>query len=161
MNKLFNHRKFHTHAHTLIQLFSNKIEQLNAIGFLSMCHKLRDLDLASNSVTQQCNYRHQVKTILPALLILDGFACDVTTEQLIASDVSSSLSSESSKDLCISPALSVTRQLCDVPEVTIFRPHSCNSQPVDNVSGTISKRPLTAGKSCLSGFLLLLFPYLL
>lgn len=113
-----------------------------------MCHKLRDLDLTNNSVTQQCNYREKVKTILPALLILDGFACDVTAEQFVASDVSSSLSSESSKDLSIGLPLSIG----DVPEVTIFRPHSCNSQLVDNVSGKISKRPLTAGKSCLSDF---------
>lgn len=113
-------------------MFSNKIEQLSGIGFLSMCHKLRDLDLTNNAIAQRPDHRPQVKRMLPALLILDGFVCDVANEQFTASDASSSLSSEWSKDISVSSG-------------TPSRSPGCTSQSVDNAPAKRTHRPLTAG----------------
>lgn len=129
-NKLLNRQIFcsHTHTHTLVRLFSNKIEQQNAIGFLSMCHKLRDLDLTHNAITRRPDYRLELTHTLPALLILDGFACDVTPDQHTASDASSSLSSEWSKEMS-APLRSLSR----------------SSQSVSDASAKLQQRPSTAG----------------
>lgn len=114
-------------------MFSNKIEQLSGIGFLSMCHKLRDLDLTNNAIAQRPDYRRQVKRTLPALLILDGFVCDVANELLTASDASSSLSSEWSKNISVSSG-------------TPSRSPGCTSQSVDNAPAKRTHRLSTAGR---------------
>lgn len=71
------------------------------MAFLSLCKSLIDLDLTNNDVTKSPDYREHVKKVLPALLILDGFALsDLTNsdEKQSLSECSSSLTSSISKD---------------------------------------------------------------
>lgn len=78
--------------------FSNKIKQLNVIAFLSTCTKLTSLDLTNNVITNTLDYRQNVKTAIPTLLILDGFGFDETAPSANLTECSSSLTSDFSKD---------------------------------------------------------------
>lgn len=71
------------------------------MAFLSLCKRLIEVDLTNNDVTTSPDYREEVKKVLPALLILDGFALrDLThsDEKQSLSECSSSLTSSISKD---------------------------------------------------------------
>lgn len=108
------------------------------------------MDLTNNAITKTFDYRQKVKTILPALLILDEFGFDepitcAATGNL--TECSSSLTSDLSKDDISS---SLSDRLCD--SNTVSRPmsgQSCGQFVIDSAMTmtTIStKRPSTAGK---------------
>lgn len=115
---------------------SNKIKQINAISFLTICPKLNHLDLSNNAVTNISDYRNKIKVTLSSLLILDGFGFDeLAATNANATDCSSSLTSELSKD---------SSSLISEPN-TSSRPMSSTNRSIDTMLIDSSQRPSTTG----------------
>ncbi|XP_031616652.1 leucine-rich repeat-containing protein 56 [Contarinia nasturtii] len=123
--------------HTL-SLRSNRIKQLNVIAILSMCTTLTSLDLTNNVITNTIDYRQNVKTAIPNLLILDGFGFDEMGANTNLTECSSSLTSDISKD---SSSISEANLMS--------RPLSSRNQFIDTILTDSTGRPSTAESSSI------------
>ncbi|XP_055320893.1 uncharacterized protein LOC129577583 [Sitodiplosis mosellana] len=130
--------------HTL-SLRNNNIKQFNVICFLPMCTKLNNLDLTNNGITTVADYRQKMKTVIPSLLILDGFGFDETGTNANMTECSSSLTSDISRD-----SSSISDRMSEAKLTS--RPLSETNQFVDTLTiDSSSGRPSTAESSICSG----------
>lgn len=90
-------------THSLLSWFftRNDIKTLDAVGCLRSCRRLVDMSLIRNPVLLADNYRDQIQSYIPSLLILDDFGTECTgmDGKISASECSSSCVSSTSNDI--------------------------------------------------------------
>ncbi|GAB0087775.1 uncharacterized protein DMENIID0001_021210 [Sergentomyia squamirostris] len=115
-------------ALTTFSLKDNQIQDIDSIGFLSLCPKLRNLNLVGNPVANFNNYRERIKETIPQLRVLDGI-------NLYPDRCSSSSSSDCYSSSLTSPEVSLA------PERTN---EENQAEALDNFEVTPKPRPATA-----------------
>ncbi|XP_037047719.1 leucine-rich repeat-containing protein 9 [Bradysia coprophila] len=99
-----------------LNLRGNLIDNFGTVSFLSMCPELIEVDLISNPVCYLNNYRNEVKSFVPNLVLLDGtpfnsLPNDGTCETGNTSSEFSSLSDQTRSDVSNNEIVTINHQL--------------------------------------------------
>uniref|UniRef100_A0A1B0CYT0 U2A'/phosphoprotein 32 family A C-terminal domain-containing protein n=2 Tax=Phlebotomus papatasi TaxID=29031 RepID=A0A1B0CYT0_PHLPP len=114
---------------SMLSLKDNRIGNFEAVAFLALCPKLRNLNLTGNPVETYNNYRERIKECVPQLRTLDG-------SQLHPDRCGSSSSSECYSSSLTSPEESLAVEKAD-PDIA--------EEALDQFEQLPRVRPSTAG----------------
>ncbi|XP_059608229.1 uncharacterized protein LOC132256064 [Phlebotomus argentipes] len=127
---------------SILSLRDNRICDLEAVSFLSLCSKLRNLNIAGNPVANINNHRERIKEFIPHLRILDGISLypDGCVSSSSSECYSSSLTSPD-ESLDVDPAIAEEAQ-DKFEQLTRVRPATAGVINRQSSSGIVSGAPV-------------------